>query len=417
MLGQRKGSEWHGPAFSRDGARFTAGAHDGVARIWSTADFTELTALKVGGGIVWDALFNEAGDQLVTASADGLVRIWGHRGMQGGEPLRRPQGCRLRCELQPKRRAGSYRRPRIGTLFVWDVASGRCLLRLEGHEKAVSRANFSPDGSRVLTSSGDGSARIWDGASGTELIQFKGHDNWVSTAAYNHAGDRVVTASSDMTVRVWNAATGTELTRFSDVSPFTSAIFSPSGERILATLAGGAMRIWDVQSEIEIARCERYQAQMSDVALSPDGSLMATTSDDGLIRFWDATWLAGLSGARLVQAAAVGCLKGLGRLSDGELALLRAIVGDVDRDTVSRSAAEDDGHSIPSLDRWTRNRARAHDTARQIWSARAAEINVANGSVRQPRKKKSWSLFVRAGAIALFMALVVGAFALLQTSQ
>jgi WD40 repeat protein len=48
-------------------------------------------------------------------------------------------------------------------------ATGRETLRLVGHTDKVYDAQFSPDGRRIVTGSGDFSARIWDAANGREL--------------------------------------------------------------------------------------------------------------------------------------------------------------------------------------------------------------------------------------------------------
>lgn len=359
---------------------------------------------------------DSAGDHLVTASADGLVRIWetksgkevrrftGHEGAVYATAFS-PDGARLVSASADKR------------AFIWDVASGRCLTRIEGHEAAVSRASFSADGAHLLTSSGDGSARIWDAASGAQLLHFKGHDDWVSTAAFNPAGDRVVTASNDLTVRVWDAHTGGELARFTDASPFTIASFSRNGERIMATLAGGAMRVWDVASEIAIARHERYQAPMSDVIQSPDGTLMVTTSDDGLIRFWDATWLTGLTGASLVQAAANERLNGMASLSDEELALLRPVLGDVDRDIASRWVGGDNPLR-DLIDAWRRHRRLAREMAALIWGERTQHASHSPMRTRRDidksRDRGASSLMTRIALIVLLGALVAGGIALVQ---
>jgi hypothetical protein len=51
------------------------------------------------------------------------------------------------------------------------VATGRELRRFEGHGDLVRSAVFSPDGSRVLTSSTDQTARLWNLATGEELAR------------------------------------------------------------------------------------------------------------------------------------------------------------------------------------------------------------------------------------------------------
>ncbi len=70
---------------------------------------------------------------------------------------------------------------------------------------------FSPDGERVVTASGDGTARVWDAATGKELAVLRGHEGEVRSAQFSRMGQRVVTASWDDTARVWDAATGEEL--------------------------------------------------------------------------------------------------------------------------------------------------------------------------------------------------------------
>jgi WD40 repeat protein len=40
---------------------------------------------------------------------------------------------------------------------------------LRGHEGSVFSAAFSPDGSRIVTTSDDETARIWDAATGKEI--------------------------------------------------------------------------------------------------------------------------------------------------------------------------------------------------------------------------------------------------------
>ncbi len=46
------------------------------------------------------------------------------------------------------------------------------------HEKPVQTVAFSPDGSRVVTASSDGTARLWDAKTGASLLTLKGHTNW-----------------------------------------------------------------------------------------------------------------------------------------------------------------------------------------------------------------------------------------------
>ena len=52
----------------------------------------------------------------------------------------------------------------------WDAMTSKDVLTLKGHSNGVVSAAFFPDGEKVLTGSGDRSARVWDARSGERLL-------------------------------------------------------------------------------------------------------------------------------------------------------------------------------------------------------------------------------------------------------
>src|SRR5215468_629337 len=79
-------------------------------------------------------------------------------------------------------------------------------LTLAGHEHFLTSAAFSRDGSRIVTTSADETARIWDAATGKEIAVLRGHRQRVNSAAFSGDGSRIVTGGVDQTARVWDAA-------------------------------------------------------------------------------------------------------------------------------------------------------------------------------------------------------------------
>jgi hypothetical protein len=51
--------------------------------------------------------------------------------------------------------------------YVWRLCHAD-LLTLRGHRSSVYSASFSPDGSRIVTASMDGTAKVWDSRTGAE---------------------------------------------------------------------------------------------------------------------------------------------------------------------------------------------------------------------------------------------------------
>lgn len=115
--------------------------------------------------------------------------------------------------------------------------------QLKGHQEWVISASFSPDGKRVVTASGDSTARVWD-VSGKQLAELKGHQEWVRSASFSPDGKRVVTASDDKTARVWDVS-GKQLAELKGHQGMVlSASFSPDGKRIVTASNDGTARIW-----------------------------------------------------------------------------------------------------------------------------------------------------------------------------
>jgi len=122
------------------------------------------------------------------------------------------------------------------------------LLTLKGHTSMVSSASFSPDGTRIVTTSADQMAKVWDAKSGAEALTLKGHTNNVRSAAFSRDGTRVVTASDDRTAKVWDAESGAEvLTLKGHAKKVNSAWFSLDGTRVVTASDDGTANVWDAR--------------------------------------------------------------------------------------------------------------------------------------------------------------------------
>jgi tetratricopeptide (TPR) repeat protein len=94
---------------------------------------------------------------------------------------------------------------------VYDVPSLTLTAQYPGHRDDVTSIVWSPDGSKILTTSKDWTAQIIDAASGKLLSRLLGHQGPVNGGGFSPDGAKVVTASSDGTVRVWSAVDGKAL--------------------------------------------------------------------------------------------------------------------------------------------------------------------------------------------------------------
>jgi hypothetical protein len=139
---------------------------------------------------------------------------------------------------------------------VWETCYVRTLwlretpLRaaLKGHKGPVDSVAFSPDATRLLTGSQDGTARVWDAGTGQQKAVLKGHVDWVSSVAFSPDGKRILTGSLDRTARGWDDETGqAKVTLVGHTAEVTSVAFSPDGTRVLTLSADRTARVWDAK--------------------------------------------------------------------------------------------------------------------------------------------------------------------------
>lgn len=122
-------------------------------------------------------------------------------------------------------------------IHVWDIYRGDKLETLNGHDELVRSVAFSPNGQRIASSSGagnltqhraDNSIRIWDVSSGRELLRMEGHTGPVTDIKFALDGKRITSGSTDGTVRVWDALIGAQLQVLRGIGEYTYDIdFSP----------------------------------------------------------------------------------------------------------------------------------------------------------------------------------------------
>jgi WD40 repeat protein len=123
----------------------------------------------------------------------------------------------------------------------------------DGWGASVRSVSFSPDGTLIVTSSDDNTAKVWDAKTGARLHELRGHADSVRTASFSPDGNRIVTASHDHTAKVWDVATETALFNLKGGTAGRETVsFTPDGERIVADGGEISAMVWNARTGEEL---------------------------------------------------------------------------------------------------------------------------------------------------------------------
>jgi WD40 repeat protein len=180
------------------------------------------------------------------------------------------------------------------SVIVWDLGSGRITARL-GPRSAVdqaTRVTYVPNSTLVAVGSTDGTVRLFDTAHPEQPSRTLGEVGGPAVKALDVSADvaYLATASEDRNVRVWRISDGT-LERTIDGPPSTSldVALSPDGKLVALATTDATVHIWQWQTDHKLAVLRRHVDAINSVQFSPHGNNVITASDDATVAIFPCT--------------------------------------------------------------------------------------------------------------------------------
>jgi WD40 repeat protein len=184
-------------------------------------------------------------------------------------------------------------------VLVWDLETGKPRHRLTGHDDEVGALAYSPDGKTLAGGGADQVIRLWDPTTGRLRTTLRGHARRINALAFSPDGKTLASGASEYSrfhnrnqgpipagegdVRLWDLKTERAVHQFAAPGRVSSVAFSPDRAKV-ACGVGRVVRIFDVATGRDDGVLGTHDRAVTSVAFAPDGKSIVSGSHDRSIQ-------------------------------------------------------------------------------------------------------------------------------------
>ncbi|KAF7396510.1 actin-interacting protein 1 [Vespula maculifrons] len=283
--------------YSPSGFYIASGDQSGKVRIWDTVNKEHILKNEFHpiGGPIKDIAWSPDSQRMVVVG-EGRERF-GHvfmaeTGTSVGEISGQSKSINS-CDFRPTRPFRLITGSEDNTIAVFEGPPFKFKMTKQEHTRFVQAVRYSPSGNLFASAGFDGKVFIYDGTT-SDLVGEVGspsHQGGVYGVSWKPDGTQLLTASGDKTCRLWDVETRSLISEFNMGTTVDDQQVSClwQGVHLLSVSLSGFINYLDVNNPSKPIRIIKgHNKPITVLTLSPDRSTIYTGSHDGYITSWNA---------------------------------------------------------------------------------------------------------------------------------
>jgi WD40 repeat protein len=172
-------------------------------------------------------------------------------------------------------------------LKFWSVENGHEIDTLRAQNSAILALAVSPNGKTLVSSGEDADLHFWVWPEKDSKVTFFDHYSYVLALAVTPDSQLVITGALDG-IRVWSLEPPQFLYQLEDFGTSAYALaIHPNGFLLASGDDKGIVRFWDLREKTIVSQFEAHSRPISGLIITPDQKTLITGSYDGTIKIWD----------------------------------------------------------------------------------------------------------------------------------
>ncbi|KAK2583798.1 hypothetical protein KPH14_009698 [Odynerus spinipes] len=283
--------------YSPSGFYIASGDQSGKVRIWDTVNKEHILKNEFHpiGGPIKDIAWSPDSQRMVVVG-EGRERF-GHvfmaeTGTSVGEISGQSKSINS-CDFRPTRPFRLITGSEDNTIAVFEGPPFKFKMTKQEHTRFVQAVRYSPDGNLFASAGFDGKVFMYDGTS-SDLVGEVGspaHQGGVYGVSWKPDGTQLLTASGDKTCKLWDVETRSLISEFNMGTAVDDQQVSClwQGQHLLSVSLSGFINYLDVNNPAKPIRIIKgHNKPITVLTLSPDRSTIYTGSHDGYVTSWNA---------------------------------------------------------------------------------------------------------------------------------